>query len=350
MLFDPAPKRSRDDLFNFENELRQFVQSLTMDRLILVTGLRRYGKTSLILTGLSEAKARHIYVDCRLLPNNPTMRDLIGLMVNSGLGNGWFRDIIRSLDFIEVGVFGVRLRVRRVGEGLVRLIEELGESVLVLDEAQLLRGIKGFNIPRLLAYIYDHLKTRVVLSGSEVGLLYDFLGLHKPDSPLFGRAYREVRLRPLSEDKAIEFLRLGFRQVGIEPPEAIIHEAIKRLGGVVGWLTYFGYNYARGMRDLEAIIDDASRLIASEVNKMLDVYSVARARYVAVLNAVATLGKANWTSIKNIVEARLGKIPDTTLNNILRNLERVGVIAKTNKEYTITDPITREAIVRDYVK
>ncbi|MGC8608157.1 MAG: AAA family ATPase, partial [Vulcanisaeta sp.] len=181
-------------------------------------------------------------------------------------------------------------------------------------------------------------------------LLYDFLGLHKPDSPLFGRAYREVRLRPLSEDKAIEFLRLGFRQVGIEPPEAIIYEAVRRLGGVVGWLTYFGYNYAGGMRDLEAIIDNASRLIASEVNKMLDVYSVARARYVAVLNAVATLGKANWTSIKNIVEARLGKIPDTTLNNILKNLERAGVIAKTNKEYTITDPITREAIVRGYVK
>lgn len=195
MLFDPEPKRRSIDLFDFDNELKSLMDALIKDKLTLVTGLRRYGKTSLILTGLNESKVKYIYVDCRLLPDNPTVRDFIILIVNSGLSNSWFRRIIKRLDFIEVGALGIRVKLKRASEGLIRLIEGLGDMVLVLDEAQLLRIIK-MNLTRLLAYIYDNTPTRLVLSGSEVGLLYDFLGIHDPESPLFGRAYREVRLRP----------------------------------------------------------------------------------------------------------------------------------------------------------
>ena len=48
MYFDPAPKTKRKDLYNFDEELRKFIEAIKgSDRLILVTGLRRTGKASL---------------------------------------------------------------------------------------------------------------------------------------------------------------------------------------------------------------------------------------------------------------------------------------------------------------
>lgn len=126
--------------------------------------------------------------------------------------------------------------------------------------------------------------------------------------------------------------------------------AVDELDGIIGWLTYFGYNYVKGVRDLDVIIDDASRLAASEVNKLLNIYGIARARYVAILNAVATLNRVNWSGIKNFVIAKLGRIPDTTLSIMLKNLEKAGLIIKVNGEYMITDPIIRKAILRGYIK
>lgn len=74
-------KRRKEEFFNMENELNQFIRSLKDNKLIVVSGLRRYGKTSLILTGLNEAKADYIFIDCRLLPSGMiSLRDFFSLL------------------------------------------------------------------------------------------------------------------------------------------------------------------------------------------------------------------------------------------------------------------------------
>ncbi|MCX8189533.1 MAG: hypothetical protein N3F64_07450 [Nitrososphaeria archaeon] len=52
MYFSPEPKRRKEDFFNMEEELRMFQKILSLGKLIIVSGLRRYGKTSLILAAL----------------------------------------------------------------------------------------------------------------------------------------------------------------------------------------------------------------------------------------------------------------------------------------------------------
>lgn len=54
MLFDPRPKTRREDLYDFDEELDKFVKALD-EPMVLISGLRRTGKTSLILTGLNVA-------------------------------------------------------------------------------------------------------------------------------------------------------------------------------------------------------------------------------------------------------------------------------------------------------
>ncbi|WP_148683588.1 ATP-binding protein [Fervidicoccus fontis] len=75
-------------------------------------------------------------------------------------------------------------------------------SVLVLDEAKELRR-SNYRFDSLLAYIYDDLNIKVIVSGSMVELLYRFLRVEDPEAPLYGRAYSEVRLKPLPREKAI---------------------------------------------------------------------------------------------------------------------------------------------------
>jgi len=44
IYFDPEPKTRREDLFNMENELKELSDGLKRGKLVVVTGLRRYGK------------------------------------------------------------------------------------------------------------------------------------------------------------------------------------------------------------------------------------------------------------------------------------------------------------------
>ncbi|WP_054843564.1 ATP-binding protein [Vulcanisaeta souniana] len=64
------------------------------------------------------------------------------------------------------------------------LSKNLSQIVIAIDEAQILRMMRGFgkiDFTQVLAYTYDNLNNvKVVLTGSEVGLLHDFLGLDNP--------------------------------------------------------------------------------------------------------------------------------------------------------------------------
>ena len=66
MLFSPEPKTRRQDLYDFNRELSALVTALRAERLTLVTGLRRTGKTSLLRVALGEAGVTYLYVDVRL--------------------------------------------------------------------------------------------------------------------------------------------------------------------------------------------------------------------------------------------------------------------------------------------
>jgi AAA+ ATPase superfamily predicted ATPase len=95
----------------------------------------------------------------------------------------------------------------------------------VIDEAQEFNRLVDYKIQPILADIYDNRhEIQTIVSGSQVGLLNDFLGAEDPESPLFGRGAPEVALKRLSVERATEFLTLGCKQAGIEVPEEILRE------------------------------------------------------------------------------------------------------------------------------
>jgi hypothetical protein len=228
---------------------------------------------------------------------------------------------------------------------LLKTLEKLENKVLVLDEAQELRRA-NYRFDYFLAYIYDHVNMKVVISGSQVGLLYRFLRIEDPEAPLFGRPYIEVRLKRLNTQMAKQFLKRGFEQVRLEVSGNVIDEAVDAFDGIIGWLTYLGYSYIRSKEPTDRIIDKASKLSGSEVSHALNVYGVGKKRYVETLKIVASRNSSRWSEIKRALEAKLGKIPNNVLSNILRNLVDQGLLERTNGMYEIADPILRTGILR----
>jgi len=65
MLFDPKPKKI-SDIFDRKEEIETLKRFLgSSEPLILVYGLRRMGKTSLILSTLNSIKIDYLFLDIR---------------------------------------------------------------------------------------------------------------------------------------------------------------------------------------------------------------------------------------------------------------------------------------------
>jgi len=341
--FDPEPKKCREDFFNAEKEVEEFKRGLNVSKLVVVSGLRRYGKTSLILTALNELGVDYVFIDYRLLPSGMiSVNDLLMLFERELSRRGWFKSIVTSIEGVEVGDFGVRFR-RRDFNTLVNVLEGLEGRVLVFDEVQELRRSR-YRFDSLIAYLYDHVDVKVVVSGSQVGLMRRFLRFDDPSAPLYGRPFYVVELKPLTRELAREFLLKGFEQEGFKPPIELIEEALNTFNGVIDWLTYFGYSYTRlGVRDLTSVLETAAKLAYEELNQALQIFNVGRPRYEAVLKLLSERS-SSWSEIIRYVESKLGKIPKNTLNNILKNLIDMGVLEKSEGMYRVVDPVLRYAV------
>jgi Predicted ATPase (AAA+ superfamily) len=184
-----------------------------------------------------------------------------------------------------------------------------------------------------------------VTTGSEVGLLRDFLKLDSEDSPLRGRVRREVFLDRFTDEQSMEFLKRGFAEAGINVPEPELKEIISELDGIPGWLTLYGYYRTvinlNHKETLNSIIEEGSAIVLSELRKIIE---NSWARYVVILKAIAS-GLKRWKDIKAYVELRIGSIPDNRFDGLLEKMVKYGYVKKINGEYIIEDSILKYTII-----
>ncbi len=337
MLFDPRPKTSRDELFDREDELRTLDRFAERgDPLALVLGIRRIGKTSLVRSFLSDWVG--VYVDARGVRTRADLFRVVG----EGLSfSQRVRRLLRGVRGVRVSASGVEIKWRgRDSISLAGLLHELGRSgervLVVFDEVQSLRPPISVEVREAIAYAYDNVSSvSVILSGSEVGLLRDFVGIDDPDSPLYGRYALEVEVKRFSHDLSVEFLREGFREEGVEVERGIIEEAVTEFDGIVGWLVYFGRLYVDGVRDLGRIVEAAVETALRELRHL-------RLRERLVLRAIAE-GARTWSSVRDYVEGVEGvTIPKASLTRAIKKLERLSII----RNYRFLDPVYERAAKR----
>lgn len=363
MLFDPAPKTRREDLFGRDEELELLNRSLKLgERLIVIYGVRRVGKTSLVRTAFADFNYPNVIVDVREVHSiygrvtkrgiYSKMAEYFTLTLNLYEKMGFkLSELFRRVRGFKVSDFGVEVEPSDLPDmaTLFRRFNEWAAKrgtrfVVAFDEAQYLRFSGGVRYDELLAWVYDNLENvTVVVTGSEVGVLRDFLKLDDPKAPLYGRYVREVRLGRYSRELSLEFLRRGFKELNMLPREEELEEVVEKLDGIPGWLTYYGY--LRGVNGLphkealEKVFEEGSKLAMSEVEKII---GQSRERYLAILEAIA-VGAETWKQIKTYVTYKTGLITDARFTTLLKNLINYGLIEKYEDKYVIADPVIKWA-------
>ena len=363
MLFDIRPKTRREELYDFDRELEELIKGVRLNPLTIVIGIRRSGKTSLLRVALNEIGYPYIYVDPRF-SEAPTYRDFAYILRDSledFLGRyGGLREriikFLRSVKGVSISTPGFSVEVGwrgserlELGELLVALDGlggDLGKSIVIaIDEAQELSRITWISFTRIFAFAYDNLRNlRIVLTGSEVGVLFKFLGLEDPGSPLYGRYVHVVRTRRLTREESVDFLERGFSELGIRVPRSIIETAVEELDGVIGWLTLFGYtcylNPNACTEGIDKVLEQAVRIGREELERFL---SMSRSsRYRSLLRILTT--ERRWSEIKRMLEMDEGRtINDRTLYEHLRRLIELSIVEKRDDTYVISDPVLRRA-------
>lgn len=363
MYFDPRPKTQEEDLFNRQNELKQFEDALPYASVIVITGLRRTGKTSFLDVALSKTKHPHIFLDMRDLPIVPARADItrkIAAAFNK-MDKKWLHtlsDTLKLVKGVNLGATSITMDWGEKGTDLTELFDKIDtwakknkqRFLLALDEVQLIRGDKS--IPRLLARIADtNRNTITIVTGSEIGLLHSFLGFDNPNSPLYGRHYVEIKMRNFTPQEAKAFLKAGFKQIKVPCSEEIIEYAVQKLDGVAGWLTLFGAK-SRDTKTctkqtVDHTLDEGGKLARAEALKLVK-YSK---RYGIILNYLATTKKANWKKIKTTLETHEKRtLPSSSFTEALNKLVKTSLIEKQNNEYNIADPLLSHGISKEPFK
>lgn len=362
MYFDERPKSSRKDLYNMREELEQFDSALRRkDPLVIIHGLRRVGKTSLLQTAMSDVEHGIIF-DLRTLGTTAysSKKDLVEILergINDFLSSRKMVrtkiiDALKHVNGVEVAGAGVTFswggKEALDIAGLFKKLDRWAVSnktgvTIAFDEAQELRKVAGIRMDKILAHVYDYCKaTSIVLTGSAVGLLYDFLGEEDPEAPLYGRSKTKITLKRLEPEEAEDFLHRGFKQAKKKIKDELIRDAVENLDGIIGWLTMFGATCLKkgvSARSVNGVMEEGSKLARREFENFLKGREVARKRYEGTISHLAK-GSSTWSGIKSYLEAREGKaINDRKVTELIHALVKAGFIESLNDEYTISDPL-----------
>ncbi|PLV56064.1 ATP-binding protein [Thermotoga sp. SG1] len=358
MLFSLTPKVRKEDLFDRERELKELEKLVETYPLVVVTGLRRVGKSSLVKVFLNEKKLPHITIDGRKLYES-SGGNITSLHLSRFLAEELSR-ISRSQKLLNllkrvrgISISGTSLQINPKEFSLSDLLEKLDEiskkrktkTVIFFDEAQYFRyyGSRGGkDILALFAYCYDSLeRVRFIVTGSEVGVLHDFLKLDSYDSPLHGRGIGFLTVRPFSFEQSVDFLIEGFKELEEKinfDPEEVVGE----IDGIVGYLVLFGIKYLEKKNKDEAI-KEVFHTVKALFEKELDELKRRSERYPFVLRQIAK-GINTWSALKNIFHAKGDFISDSRLYSILETLEKMAFVEKTQNGYTIVDPVFKKIL------
>jgi AAA+ ATPase superfamily predicted ATPase len=164
--------------------------------MIVILGLRRTGKTSLLQSCLNAERIPYLLLDGRVFAGRPviTYEELLRhfeTSLNRALGASLprkFLNALKGLRGVEISVGQLRVSLRWAPRAeaaspfeIVESLARSGRLVLAIDEAQEFGKLAGYDLTGPLAHIYDYVSNvQIIVTGSEVGLLRDFLGGRGP--------------------------------------------------------------------------------------------------------------------------------------------------------------------------
>ncbi len=336
MYFSIGPKERLEDFFNYKMEYNQLTSALKRgEKLVAILGVRRVGKTSLMNILFNELDGINIWADGRIVEKS---KDLLAILENGVKNKGGIFGSIKSIGLSVVGLEVVAEKTSPSDD----IIRNAGEINLFIDEAQYAESIE---MAKAIAYIYDRFpNVRMIVSGSEIRLIKEILGLGDNTHPLYGRRIEIVELKRLVYEKSLEFLKMGFKQLNKHVSEDELQEVMMHLDGLIGWLTLYGYEkgIANTPDALKKVENIAVGIAGAELNKFLE-NKRNKQLYIAILKYAS--GR-EWKELLSIVRDELGKVNSVSFTRALKELVNYSFLEKNGNEYSVADPLIKSAAMR----
>lgn len=369
-LFDPGPIRNRSLLFGRDTDYKKLETAINDNsRLIVIVGLRRVGKTSLIKSLVATGSYYYIYVDLREtgvdeeLTKHEIM-DFFRIALEKFLENNVDKTLLSALNKVQ----GIKIGGHAYGIGgnvtiqkfdhdklnLSELFTRLNDwatkknknILLIVDEAHEFSKVKNFNMAKIFAGVYDNYHSiKIILTGSEISLLYKFLDVDNDSSVLYHRELNEIPLKSFDHALSKQFLTTGFQDEGMGPllseQLSIIDEAAEILRGRVGWLSQFGSACVKDGKcitkeKLYEIRDKIIPTVKKELNTFLKIKN--RENYQTIIEYLAN-SDSNYYFIEYFVNRSSTKncVADLLKNNFIQK-DHDGI-------YSISDPILKYTLI-----
>ncbi len=319
-LFDTRPKEDRSLLYGREKELEEISRALDSGFWPLLIGAPRVGKTSLLKVLVKERNG--IYLDAS---TSVTAADL-GSRLFDELQGGRLKPTVQ-LDFKLLKVELKREPVRT----LEKVMKGMGETLLAIDEAQ---NLNDSRIPGLLSVLYNESRVKLMFSGSMLRLIK----LIERSPQTLGRPIQRMELIPFSEETSRGFLDRGFKECGVPTELAELNEVTRALGGIPGWLSYYGARrcaHSSQSTALRQVRATARKVIEEEVDRLGPLEQ-------AIVRSLAMIGAGEWKRIMALASSFYGKEPDRkSLTRSLAALVDMRIVDKTADGYRLIDPMYR---------
>lgn len=317
-LFDTRPKEDRSLLYGRGAELDEIGRTIDSGFWPILIGAPRVGKTSLMKVLVKERQG--IYIDAS---TSTTASDL-GLRLLDELSGGKFKARVQ-FDFKLLKLELSKKPVRT----LEKVIKGMDETLVAIDEAQ---NLNDSRIPGLLSVLYNETRVRLMFSGS----LLRLIKLIEKSPQTLGRPTQRMEIMPFSQDTSRGFLQAGMKVCGVEPEEAELTEVARSLGGIPGWLSYYGARRCARSGQTTALKQvrlTARRVIEDEIGRLGSLEQ-------AIVKSLAVGGTSEWKGIMTSVASIQGRGPDKkSLTRSLASLIDMRIVEKTAQGYKLVDPM-----------
>lgn len=364
-----------DEPFDREGEIGELRSMIVRSQPTALIGVRRIGKTSVILKTLKPVSTPKVYlsveqyVEGRSFDLNSFIAYFSSLVVAEALRTleptrklplllrekgreavSTLRDLLAYLKLtLNINLISIELyfenrsklkdALKEALELPQLLAEKTGENLtIVLDEFQYLR-LAEQNYPGLLHLLRDTWQFQkdvvYVISGSSVGVLNHMISSR--EQPFYGFFY-PIHIQSFPREISLKFLREGFEEEGVKYEEEALEEAVNRLDGIPAWLNLFG------LRALKH--KNLDRHAAQEIlNQLMEDPLVVS----LVLKEYQKLGKNAKAVLKQLAKTD-GSIRGIDLSKSsttegLRTLLQEGYIQRVERgKYTVVDPVILEVL------
>ncbi len=362
ITFHDREIESEDQLFGRKKDLQQLEELINKkSSLIIITGLRRVGKSSL-LRCIQKKYDNSVFINAWNMgavssPNREQILDLFRVHIqeffvkhkNKKEQLKEFLQSITELGFdLPYGGGHITFKDKNISESTIISIfhslnnwaENQNKSVLlIIDEVQDLAYADGIDLRKILSSLLTNKNLIIILTGSEIGTFQNFMKDNDADASFFGRYPHVIHIGPFSRNESSEFLLTAFanEKIGISrtiPSDPIVERAINELGGIVGWLAYFGLDCVAKQKISEESLNKtkeyATKLVEKEFKHFIE-SNGNDSNYEIIMTELAKLSKYNFVEF----------IKKFGLHEHLEKLIRSDFIRKESDEevYNFSDPL-----------